>query len=161
MRSRILLSIPVIALALLLAALADKPPANPPVVREHTIEAALDVPAPVRKVMRRSCYDCHSYETRWPWYATLPPISRMIESDVKRARAALNFSEWTTGAGKTPGRAAGMLTAACAAVQQGIMPKKEYLYLHPGARPSADEVEALCSWSREQIARLRPARPAE
>ena len=112
-------------------------------IPQHSIEAAVDVPAPVRAVIRRSCYDCHSYETHWPWYASVPPISGMIKSDVMHARKALNFSEWTTGAGRTPGRAAGMLAAACVAAEQGIMPKNRYLYLHPDARLSADDVEAI------------------
>jgi hypothetical protein len=149
------------AASVIFIAFVNSPPQNPPVVSQHSIESAVDVPAPVRAVIRRSCYDCHSYQTRWPWYARVPPMSGMVRSDVQRARKALNFSEWTTGAGSTPGRAAGMLAAACAAVQGGIMPKSRYLYLHPDARLSPHEVELICSWSREQIAQLRSNPPGE
>lgn len=47
-------------------------------------------------VLRRSCYDCHSNETRWPIWAYVAPISWMVVSDVEAARKLLNFSEWAT-----------------------------------------------------------------
>src|SRR6188472_1070893 len=53
------------------------------------------VPDPVLSTLRRACFDCHSEATRWPWYATLPLASRLIESDVSEARGQLNLSRWT------------------------------------------------------------------
>src|SRR6478752_3717270 len=61
---------------------------NPPV----TAEAQL--PAPVRDVVRRSCYSCHSNETEWPWYAYVAPASWLVGHDVNDGRRHLNFSEW-------------------------------------------------------------------
>src|SRR5678815_5197936 len=62
---------------------------NPPVAGD------LDAAADVTTILRRSCYDCHSNETRWRWYAYIAPISWQITNDVERARSQLNFSAWS------------------------------------------------------------------
>src|SRR5438874_1058331 len=54
----------------------------------------IEAPAEVTAVLRRSCYDCHSNETRWPWYAYVAPVSWLVADDVKDGRAKLNFSSW-------------------------------------------------------------------
>ncbi len=63
---------------------------NPPVVAEP----AWDSPA-TRALAVQACFDCHSNETEWPWYSRVAPMSWLVEADVKKGRAALNFSEWT------------------------------------------------------------------
>ena len=137
---------------LVLPALFHDPPRNPPVERERSIETALTVPPRVRDILRRACYDCHSSETRWPWYARMSPIAGRIENDVTRGRAFMNFSEWKTSAGASRARSAATLTAACFAVQSGLMPKSPYPYLHPEARLSRSDIDSFCAWTREQAA---------
>ncbi len=61
---------------------------NPPVTSE------LDAPIEIISILKKSCYDCHSNETVWPWYSNIAPTSWLVASDVKDARAHLNFSEW-------------------------------------------------------------------
>jgi hypothetical protein len=135
------------------AMLRDRPQ-NPPTERKRSIEAALKVSPRVQEMLRRACYDCHSSETRWPWYSRVPPLAGRIESDVAHGRAAMNFSEWTVSAGASPARAAVTLSAACAAVQRGIMPKPPYPYLHPEARLSRTDIDAFCAWTRAEAAEL-------
>jgi hypothetical protein len=130
--------------------LTQEPPRNPEVQPELTIEANLPVPPRVGELLRRACYDCHSSITRWPWYSTVPPVASLVQGDVTNGRAAMNFSEWATGPGKTPVRAATTLTAACNAVQQGKMPKPPYLLLHSDAQLSRADVELFCSWTQQQ-----------
>jgi hypothetical protein len=134
------------------------PPPNPPVDPAHSIDAVTPVPPRVNDVLRRACYDCHSSETRWPWYASLPVVSDLIRSDVAAGRAALNFSEWTTGAGKTPASGAAMLAVGCATVEQHLMPKTPYPYMHPDARLTRQDIDAFCTWTRDTGAQLRASR---
>src|ERR1700749_1346437 len=61
---------------------------NPPVTN------ALQAPDAVASILRRSCYDCHSNETIWPWYAYVAPISWLIAGDVNDGRKHLNVSSW-------------------------------------------------------------------
>ena len=89
---------------------ARQPRATDP---SRSLQAALQMPDEVRLVMAKACNNCHTYETKWPWYSRIAPANRLIEYDVKRARAAVNFSEWSDTAGKKKGTAMGMLMAAC------------------------------------------------
>jgi mono/diheme cytochrome c family protein len=63
--------------------------ANPPVTKEP----AWDAPR-TRELAVRACFDCHSNETAWPWYASVAPFSWLVQSDVDEGRRKLNFSEW-------------------------------------------------------------------
>ena len=63
---------------------------NPP------IESEVDAPPEVREILRRACYDCHSHETRWPWYSYVAPVSWWIGDHVEHARKDMNFSRWPT-----------------------------------------------------------------
>ncbi|HYI92780.1 MAG TPA: heme-binding domain-containing protein [Bryobacteraceae bacterium] len=120
---------------------------NPPVIKERTLQASLTPPSHIDSLLRRSCMDCHSNETRWPWYSRVAPLSWGLASDVTRARKTLNFSEWTRQAGRRPGIALGYLTAMCAGVKGGRMPPAKYIMLHPSARLSASDRDALCAWT--------------
>ena len=128
-------------------------PTNPPVTPSHTLQGATQVPEHVNALLRRSCMDCHSNESRWPWYSRVAPMSWVVAGDVQRARKVLNFSEWAVGAGQRPTTAIGFLSAMCAGVQQDRMPLPKYLILHPEARFSAADKKALCGWTSEEIAR--------
>lgn len=139
--------------ALSLAWIDVFPPANPVVVPSRSIESVFDVPPPVRAILRRSCFDCHSYETRWPWYVRIPGIGALVRNDVANARAAMNFSDWNAAGTGNPNRSCGLLLAACADVQTGRMPKAQYRRMHPGAALSDEEVRTLCRWAALQASR--------
>lgn len=65
-------------------------------VSRHNPPIVTDMPAPpaVKAILKRACYDCHSHETRWPWYTRIAPLSWMIAADVRVGRRVLNFSTW-------------------------------------------------------------------
>lgn len=130
-----------------------RPPVNPPVVPNLSMEAALRPPPGVSKMLRRACYDCHSSETRWPWYSRVPGMGNMLERDVRNARAAFNFSEWAAGPYGKPRVGAAMLLGMCAAIREGQMPRKNYQWLHPDAKPSPSEIDEFCSWGRTEARR--------
>ncbi|MFV8751130.1 heme-binding domain-containing protein [Nannocystaceae bacterium ST9] len=110
-----------------------------PYGRDHTnpalvAEPAWDSPA-TRELAVRACYDCHSNETKWPWYTNVAPVSWLIQDHVDEGRETLNFSEWDR-----PQREA---HEAGEAVAEGEMPIANYLWMHPEAELSASEQEAL------------------
>ncbi len=88
-----------------------------------------------RRLARASCYDCHSNETHWPWYSNVAPMSWVVERDVHRGRAVLNFSEWD--------REQDGANDLRDAVEDGSMPPSNYVLLHPDARLSSGEKAAL------------------
>jgi hypothetical protein len=126
-------------------------PANPVSRKER-----LHLPPDLETTLRRSCFDCHSNETRWPWYSKVWPVSVLIESDVEHGRRAMNFSEWPPEESpREARRASGLLMASCAALQEGLMPKPRYLAIHADARVPVAEKSRFCEWTAREAARLR------
>jgi hypothetical protein len=103
---------------------------NPPVSQEPT----WDSPA-TGELIHRACYDCHSNQTVWLWYAHVAPMSRLLQNDVSGGRRHLNFTEWDK-----PQRHAKDVDDE---VTKGDMPPWFYLPMHPAARLSAEERQAL------------------
>lgn len=91
--------------------------------------------ADVERLVRQACYDCHSNETRYPFYASIAPISWLINSDVNQGRRELNFS--TQPADQIDPE------ELAEAVLEGEMPPAIYLPLHPEANLTADERQTL------------------
>jgi len=110
---------------------------NPPVVRE------VEGPAPVRAVLERACYDCHSHETRWPWYARVAPVSWLVAWDVEHGREHLNLSDWPLDELDREE----LITEIYEEVAEGEMPLWYYLPLHPEARLEESEVDLLREWA--------------
>ena len=119
--------------------------------RAAALNARTSVPAGVMSTLRRACFDCHSYETRWPWYSALPVASWLVERDVEEARGQLNFSRW---AHYDSYDRADMLDKVCDLATSREMPVWQYRLLHSEARLSDMDVAQLCAWSRREAARL-------
>ena len=110
---------------------------NPPVV------SALHAPAPVDSILRRACYDCHSHETRWPWYARVAPASWFLARHVHRGRAELNFSDWP----EFDFHQQDMdMREMWSEVKEGDMPRRSYLWIHRDARLSEQDRATLRRW---------------
>lgn len=109
-------------------------------------EATIAGPEPVVRVLRRACFDCHSNETRWPWYAHVAPISWMIAVDVAGGRSRMNLSEWE---GLRVGFRRRFARKIVERIEKGEMPLPRYLWLHPAARVSPEELELLRAWRDE------------
>jgi hypothetical protein len=130
--------------------------ANPPVDERVTLYASEPVPADIRAILDRSCTDCHSNRTAWPWYSSVAPASWLLADHVKDGRKELNFDEW---GGYTPRRQARKLQETCEQVKEGEMPIEYYVPLHPSAKLSDADRQALCGWSTAFRARIIAAHP--
>lgn len=135
---RILLFV-VVGLILIQFAPVDRP--NPPVTGE------ISVPDPVMEVIRNSCYDCHSNETRWPWYSQVAPVSWRISQHVREAREQLNFSEWQGLPVEDRDQA---MEEIWEEVENGAMPLSDYLIMHPEAVLTDPQRETLRRWTEGQ-----------
>ena len=113
---------------------------NPPVTG--------DVPgSPAAKaILRRACYDCHSNETEWPWYARIAPISWWIARDVRKGRSELNFSTWNQYSTQQQVK---KLKESWKEVAEGEMPPWYYLPAHRNARLMAEDRAVLRQWAQE------------
>ena len=132
--------------------LMNPPRTNPPVLPGHDLMAASPPPPPVAAILHAACYDCHSHETRWPWYSHIAPVSWLVAGDVKRGRERLNFSEWPR---DLPERAAKRLERISEEVDYKEMPPAKYTLMHPEARLTASQREQLMHWADQEAPRFK------
>jgi len=137
---------------------------NPPVDEKKK----LSPPPEVEAILRASCYDCHSNETAWPWYAKVAPVSWWIANHVNDGRRRLNLSEWADIA-QRPGRkplTIGGQPATTVQIQakilgdmetdmeMGRMPLPSYLIMHPDARITPAQFKTVTDWLHATVAQL-------
>ena len=120
---------------------------NPPVDASKTLGANTRMTPEVAAILRRSCNDCHSSETVWPWYSNVAPASWFLKWHVDEGRSELSFSEWAT---YTKRKRERKLHEMCQQVESGGMPLKSYLPLHPEARLSDEDRRVICEWTRRE-----------
>lgn len=134
-----------LALAVIFALIQGYRPdrTNPPIDPARTIQASMPVPPEVDKIFSRSCNDCHTNATHWPWYSNVAPFSWMVAEDVKEGREHLNLSEW---ASYPPNDAKHALEEICEEVKKGKMPMREYTWTHRNARLSPADKQTICAW---------------
>ena len=127
---------------------------NPPVTPGHDLMATKAPPPQIAALLHAACYDCHSYETKWPWYSRIAPVSWLVVGDVKDGRERMNFSDWPR---ELPERAAKRLGRISEEVGYKDMPPSKYTLMHPEARLTADQRQQLIHWADQEAARLKPA----
>lgn len=110
----------------------------------------------VGAILDRSCQDCHSSRTKWPWYSHVAPISWIVYKDVTEGRENLDFSAWTKQADPVYERA-----LICNAVSSGEMPLPEYTVIHRNAKLSKRDVELICGWAAASNAPMALPRVGE
>ncbi len=128
---------------------------NPPVVVSETLEAAVNVPADISQILARSCNDCHSHKTEYPWYAHTQPAGWFLQGHINDGREELNFSKFNTYSDRTKEK---KLEEICEEVSEGAMPLPSYLWIHWNAALRAGDAEALCEWADRERERFRDLR---
>jgi hypothetical protein len=131
------------ALAFVLIQLVPSHRDNPPV------ETEVPAPPPVRSILRRACYDCHSNETVWPWYAHVAPVSWLLERDVREGRREVNFSTWNRNDAR---RRARKWKEIREQIEKREMPPFIYTAVHAEARLSEAERQTILEWAAKSEA---------
>src|SRR5215213_756440 len=121
---------------------------NPPVVPEQTLEASTQLPENVKTILSRSCADCHTNSTVYPWYAQISPFSWFLAEHIKDGRRELNFSEWASFENRRKKR---KLEEICEQVETREMPLPSYLWIHWDAKMSDEEIRIVCDWTKTEI----------
>ena len=103
-------------------------------------------PPDVAAILDRACRDCHSNETRWPWYTNISPTSWLVANHVQHGREHFNFSEWTSIDEDEQDQ---LLGGICSLTQRERMPLPSYLLIHRDARLSPADVKSLCAWTEK------------
>jgi hypothetical protein len=112
----------------------------------------------VGAILDRSCQDCHSQRTNWPWYSHIAPVSWIVSKHVSEGREVLDFSDWAN-----ESHPDGERMLICDAVSDGRMPLPSYTAIHHSARLSKRDVELICEWAsapNAPVTSMQVAKPA-
>jgi Haem-binding domain len=116
---------------------------NPPTDPNLDFLTVVNAPMEMATLVKNSCYDCHSHETKYPWYTDIMPFSKWIKGHIDQGREELNFSIWTT---YEPDKQDHKLEEASEMLIETKMPLTTYLIAHSEARISKEERQALANW---------------
>jgi hypothetical protein len=149
----------VIVLAVLLAAAQFYRPtlSTPPPDDSKSMSVNTRMTPEVASILERSCNDCHSSKTSWPWYSKVAPVSWYLKNHVDEGRRQFSMSDWGTYPAK---KAVRKLGEVCEQVEKGDMPLKSYLLLHPTAKLSDSDKKVLCDWTNKEGERLQASQTA-
>jgi hypothetical protein len=100
----------------------------------------------VAAILDRACRDCHSNETRWPWYTNVSPTSWLVANHVQQGREQFNYSEWTSLDEDDQDQ---LLGGICSLAERGRMPLPSYLIVHRDAKLSPADIKTLCAWTEK------------
>src|SRR6266705_3809161 len=124
---------------------------NPAVDESQTIFTRTQMTTEVSAILNRSCNDCHSNKTVWPWYTNVAPVSWWLANHVNAGRHDLNLSEW----GRLDhDRQERKLRQICDQVEDGAMPLNSYVPMHPQANLSEQDRKTLCDWTDAERERV-------
>jgi Haem-binding domain len=128
--------------------------ANPATDAARTIQAHAGTTGELAAVLDRSCRDCHSNNTVWPWYTQIAPASWLMAYGVREGRKAVNFSEW---AAYPPEAQRTLLSVSCQDATSGKMPGP-YTLVRPDTKLSPQDIETICTAARQADANAADGR---
>ena len=121
---------------------------NPEVnVRKDFINTE-NVPIDVAKVLKIACYDCHSHETKYPWYTNVNPVSWWLKGHIDHGRKQLNFSTWQDYSEEDRKHAKKEVIEV---VEEKRMPLTPYWIMHPAAKISPEQRKLLTDFFQSQL----------
>lgn len=115
-------------------------------ISETDISKTIYIPDTVTVILKTACYDCHSNNTNYPWYANFQPVGCLLSNHIKSAKAQLNFSEFGTYSDR---RKTSKLDGIANSIKDNIMPLKSYKLMHKEARLTDKEKNILIQWSEQ------------
>lgn len=104
----------------------------------------LNVPQNIQNILKIACFDCHSNNTNYPWYAKVQPFGWLLANHIKDGKAELNFSEFSSYSKR---RQISKLNAIANSIKDGSMPLSSYIMMHENARLSREEKALLSGWA--------------
>jgi hypothetical protein len=125
--------------------------------RQAVPAGGLKVQPEIAAVLKRSCMDCHSNQTAWPWYSYVAPVSWLVERDVRRGRDHMNLSEWNQ---YDFTRQQKLLADIASTVKNREMPLPQYTLIHRDAKLSDAEMDLVYGWARLERRKLKSSHRA-
>jgi hypothetical protein len=115
-------------------------------------------PAEVEKIISFSCYDCHSNNTRYPWYSHIQPVAWWLDDHIKEGKSHLNFDEYLSYPAFRQYR---KFEQTIKEIKEDEMPLPSYLVGHPKAALSPEQKETVMAWCNSCMAIMKASYPAD
>lgn len=115
---------------------------------ETDISKSFSVPDPVQEIFKRSCYDCHSNNTVYPWYNKIQPIGFLLENHIKKGKKELNFSSIGSYSNR---RLKSKLKSIKSQVRDNEMPLSSYTLIHRNAKLTERDKELIMEWASKLL----------
>ncbi|HEX2682289.1 MAG TPA: heme-binding domain-containing protein [Ferruginibacter sp.] len=112
-------------------------------ISKNDISTRYAIPANVQSILKTSCYDCHSNNTVYPWYAQVQPVAWWLDNHIRDGKKDLNFSEF---ASYSIRRQYKKLEEVNELVKENEMPLESYLWIHTDAKLDDQQKLALSTW---------------
>lgn len=116
------------------------------------------IPADVKKILAVACMDCHSNNTRYPWYAKIQPVHWWLDKHIRGGKKELNFDEYTN---KPLRYQNGKMKQTIDLVKKEAMPLNSYTWTHKDARLTEDEKNKVINWAQSVMDSLHAHYPAD
>lgn len=124
---------------------------NPPINPAEILEASNQVPENIQAIFKRSCDDCHSNKTVYPFYSYIAPISWKLDEHIKDGRKKMNFSVWQTYENRKKRK---KLEEICEEIETNEMPMSQYLIVHWDAKLSDNDKKIICDWTKSEAEKI-------
>ena len=119
------------------------PEKNTSNIETNDISSVMEVPNDVIEIIKTSCADCHSNNTKYPWYSEIAPVSWYLTQHVNEGKEHLNFSEWVA---YNKDQKRHILKDIKKELKKQGMPLESYLWIHKNAKMTNAQYETLLNW---------------
>lgn len=116
------------------------------------------IPADVKTILAKACYDCHSNNTRYPWYANIQPVHWWLDKHVKNGKKGINFDDYT---GKSLRYQYHKMEEVIDEVKEGKMPLNSYTWTHKDARLTDEEKSKITTWAQTVMDTMKAKYPID
>ncbi|HRG24049.1 MAG TPA: heme-binding domain-containing protein [Chitinophagaceae bacterium] len=127
-------------------------------LQPNTIGNNYAIPADVKTILGKACNDCHSNNTRYPWYAKIQPVDWWLNKHVVDGKKDLNFDEFTN---RAPRYQYHKMEEVIEMVKELEMPLKSYTWTHKDARLTSNEREKLTGWAQSVMDAMKVKYPVD
>ena len=115
-------------------------------------------PADVKTILAKACYDCHSNNTRYPWYANLQPLHWWLEKHIKNGKKEINFDDYTN---KSLRYQYHKMEEVIEQVKEGEMPLNSYTWIHKDAKLTTEEKAKITGWAQSVLDTMKATYPID
>jgi hypothetical protein len=116
---------------------------SPQLITENDISKTVAIPDELHKTFIKKCYDCHSNQTKYPWYFNIQPIAWWLAHHIDEGRGELNFSAFKTYDQK---KANHKLEEIGEVIEEGEMPLTSYTLIHTDTNITPEDKQAINAW---------------